>query len=74
MGAEEWSREEQEFNAIKQEVENYYQEYRIEACKHIFANVELHIGPAFNRTQREHGPCIVVNEGQEISFDYSNRK
>ncbi|CAM4124416.1 DUF342 domain-containing protein [Shewanella aquimarina] len=71
---QEWSREEQEFNAIEQEVERYYQEYRIEACKHIFANVELHIGPAFNRTQREHGPCIVVNEGQEISFDYSNRK
>ncbi|MFV7768887.1 DUF342 domain-containing protein [Shewanella marisflavi] len=71
---QEWSREEQEYNSIKQEVDNYYQTYRIEACKHIFANVEMHIGPAFNRTQREHGPCIVVNEGQEISFDYSNRK
>ncbi|GIU35305.1 DUF342 domain-containing protein [Shewanella colwelliana] len=68
------SREELEFNTIKQEVDDYYQHYRIEACKHIFANVEIHIGPAFNRTQREHGPCMVFNEGQEISFDYSNRK
>ncbi|QYJ85727.1 FapA family protein [Shewanella mesophila] len=70
----ECSKEEIEYNLAHQEVEDYYQQYRIEACKHIFANVELHIGPAFNRTQREHGPCIVTNVNQEINFDYSSRK
>ncbi|ABV38583.1 protein of unknown function DUF342 [Shewanella sediminis HAW-EB3] len=70
---EEWKREELEYELTKQEVESYYQDNRIEAHKHIFANVELHIGQAFNRTQREHGTCIVSNENQEIKFDYSNR-
>ncbi|WP_299797671.1 DUF342 domain-containing protein [uncultured Shewanella sp.] len=70
---QEWKREELEYELIKQEVETYYQDNRIEAHKHIFANVELHIGQAFNRTQREHGTCIVFNENQEIKFDYSNR-
>lgn len=70
---EECAKEELEYELIKQEVESYYQDNRIEAHKHIFANVELHIGQAFNRTQREHGTCIVFNENQEIKFDYSNR-
>lgn len=70
---EERAKEEVEYELIKQEVETYYQDNRIEAHKHIFANVELHIGQAFNRTQREHGTCIVSNENQEIKFDYSNR-
>ncbi|QYJ75951.1 DUF342 domain-containing protein [Shewanella sp. FJAT-52076] len=63
--------EEQRFEALKQEVDNYYANYRVEVLKHIFANVELHIGQAFNRTQREHGTCIVTNQGQEVHFDYS---
>ncbi len=70
---EECAKEELEYELIKQEVESYYQDNRIEVHKHIFANVELHIGQAFNRTQREHGACIVSNENQEIKFDYSNR-
>lgn len=69
--ADERIREELEHDTLKQEVDAYYDNYRVEVLKHIFANVELHIGPAFNRTQREHGPCIVTNQGQEISFDYS---
>lgn len=69
--SEERTREEQRFEAVKQEVDNYYANYRVEVLKHIFANVELHIGQAFNRTQREHGTCIVTNQGQEVNFDYS---
>ncbi|QLE84175.1 DUF342 domain-containing protein [Shewanella sp. Scap07] len=71
---EERAREEAEFNELEKEVKAYYQMYRIEAKKHIFANVELHIGQAFVKTQREHGPCMAFNEGQEIKFDYNNRK
>ncbi|MCG9695611.1 FapA family protein [Shewanella sp. Isolate11] len=67
------AKEEAEYRSVEQEIEHYYRHYRIQASKHIFANVELHIGPAFNRTQREHGPCIVVNENQEIHFDHSSR-
>lgn len=67
----ECAREEVEYTLLQREVEDYYQQYRIEASKHIFANVELHIGPAHQRTQREHGPCIVNNHNHEISFDYS---
>ncbi|WP_372872133.1 FapA family protein [Shewanella sp.] len=69
--SDERTREELEHDTVKQEVDNYYNNYRIEVIKHIFANVEIHIGQAFNRTQREHGPCVVTNQGQEISFDYS---
>ncbi|QSX37740.1 DUF342 domain-containing protein [Shewanella sedimentimangrovi] len=70
---EERSREELEFEHLRLEADNYFSHYRIEAHKHIFGNVEIHIGNAFNRTQREHGPCIVSNQGQEINFDYSAR-
>ena len=66
-------KEEAEFENLKIEVDNYYQRYQIEALKHVFVNVELHIGPAFNRTQREHGPCNIFNINQEINFDYSNK-
>jgi len=71
--SEERTREELEYDQVRQEAENYFNTYKIEALKHIFGNVEIHIGNAFNRTQREHGPCIVSNQGQEISFDYSAR-
>jgi uncharacterized protein (DUF342 family) len=66
-------KEEVEYTQHLNEVENYYNNYVIQAEKHIFINVEIHIGNAFNRTQREHGPCIAKNVNQEISFDYSNR-
>lgn len=69
--ADEQAKEEVEFEFIKQEIEGYYQENRIEANKHIFANVEIHIGKAFIRTQREHGTCTVFNQNQEITFDYN---
>ena len=58
------------FKQIEKEVAGYYNKYCIQAEKHIFANVEINIGPAKNRTQREHGPCQVKNVHNEISFDY----
>ena len=57
--------------AFKQEVEGYYEKYRIEVLKHVFLNVELHIGPANHRTAREHGTCCIANVNQEINFDYN---
>lgn len=66
--------EETEFETTKQEVESYYKNYRIDALKHVFANIEIHIGGAFNRTQREHGPCCITNCNQEIDYDYSIKK
>ncbi|MGS0680462.1 DUF342 domain-containing protein [Shewanella sp. 125m-7] len=65
------AQEELEYDSLKLEVENYYKYYRIDALKHVFSNVELHIGTAFQRTQREHGPCHIRNQNQEVSFDYS---
>ncbi|MDP5147554.1 FapA family protein [Shewanella sp. ULN5] len=64
-------KEEIEFEQIKNEVEDYYDKYFIKAGRNIFANVEVHIGNAQNRTQREHGPCVVKNINAEISYDYS---
>ncbi|MGI2174114.1 DUF342 domain-containing protein [Shewanella ulleungensis] len=66
-------KEEVEFTQHQSEVEGYFDNYFIKAEKHIFTNVEIHIGTAFNRTHREHGPCVVKNVNQEVSFDYSNR-
>ncbi|MCG9728323.1 FapA family protein [Shewanella sp. Isolate13] len=65
------AQEEAEFETLKMEVDGYYKHYRIDALKHVFSNVELHIGTAFQRTQREHGPCHIQNENNEIHFDYS---
>lgn len=67
------AREEAEYEKLQQDVVNYYQNYHVEAHKHIFANVELHIGQAFIRTQREHGTCMVFNQGQELKFDYETK-
>jgi len=64
-------KEEIEFEQIKNEVEDYFDKYFIKAGRNIFANVEVHIGNAQNRTQREHGPCVVKNINAEISYDYS---
>ncbi|WP_299804477.1 DUF342 domain-containing protein [uncultured Shewanella sp.] len=66
------AQEELEFEALKLEIEGYYKHYCIDALKHVFSNVELHIGSAFQRTQREHGPCQIRYENQEICFDYSH--
>ncbi len=63
---------EAECKQLQQEVDGYYSKYFVQAEKHIFANVEIHIGPAQNRTQREHGPCHVKNLHNEISFDYGS--
>jgi len=68
---DERTREELEFDTLKQEVEGYYEKYRIEVLKHVFLNVELHIGPANHRTAREHGTCCIANVNQEINFDYN---
>ena len=65
--------EEAEYERVQHQVVNYYQDFHIEAHKHIFANVELHIGQAFNRTQREHGTCMVFNQGKELKFDYETK-
>ncbi|MCL1050280.1 FapA family protein [Shewanella abyssi] len=66
--------EQAEFESIQQEVTNYYKNYRVDALKHVFTNIEIHIGKAFNRTQRDHGPCSITNINQEIDFDYSAKK
>ncbi|MFT5790633.1 MAG: hypothetical protein ACI8SJ_002762 [Shewanella sp.] len=66
--------EQLEYEAIQQEIAGYYKNYRVDALKHVFANIEIHIGGAFNRTQREHGPCRITNDNQEINFDYSLKK
>ncbi|WP_285163294.1 DUF342 domain-containing protein [Shewanella goraebulensis] len=63
---------ESECKQLQQEAEGYYNKNFIQAEKHIFANVEIHIGPAQNRTQREHGPCHIKNLHNEISFDYGS--
>ncbi|MBW3517276.1 MULTISPECIES: DUF342 domain-containing protein [unclassified Shewanella] len=68
---DERTREELEFDTFKQEVEGYYEKYRIEVLKHVFLNVELHIGQANHRTAREHGTCCIANVNQEINFDYN---
>ncbi|MGL5487652.1 MAG: DUF342 domain-containing protein [Shewanella sp.] len=65
------SREELEFDGLKQEVESYYDKYRIDVIKHVFLNVEFHIGQANHRTTREHGTCSITNLNQEINFDYN---
>lgn len=71
---EELTREETEKELLAKETDGYYDFYFIESKKHIFSNVEVHIGPAMLRTQREHGPCQVHNLHGEIQFDYSNKK
>lgn len=67
------NKEQAEHDHLELEVNNYYRDHHVEAHKHIFPNVELHIGPAFNRTQREHGTCMVFNQDQELTFDYSTK-
>jgi hypothetical protein len=68
---DERTREELEFDTLKQEVEGYYEKYRIEVLKHVFLNVELHLGPANHRTTREYGACHISNVNQEVNFDYN---
>ncbi len=59
---------------VKEKVIHYYQEHFITVNKGIFDNVELRIGQAFHRTQREYGPCQVVNRDKKIQFDFGNHK
>ncbi|MCL1139953.1 DUF342 domain-containing protein [Shewanella pneumatophori] len=66
------AQEELEHDALKLEVDNYYKNYCVHALKHVYSNVEIHIGNVFQRTQREHGPCHIHNKNQEIYFNYSN--
>ncbi|NKF49277.1 DUF342 domain-containing protein [Shewanella sp. WXL01] len=68
---EEQHKEEFEHQTLLNEVEGYYKNYFIQANKHIYTNVEIHLGQAQQRTQREHGPCVVRNINQELNFDYS---
>lgn len=70
----ELSREETEKDLLSKETDEYYNLYIVEAKKHIYSNVEVHIGPAIQRTQREHGPCQVRNVHGELNFDYSSKK
>ncbi|MGL4612458.1 MAG: DUF342 domain-containing protein, partial [Shewanella sp.] len=67
----ELDREQQEFDTLKQEVDNYYENYRINVLKYVFLNVEFHLGQASHRTTREHGPCSIANINQEVQFDYN---
>lgn len=66
------AQEELEHDALKLEIEHYYKRYCVHALKHVYSNVEIHIGNLFQRTQREHGPCYIRNLNQEIHFDYSS--
>lgn len=68
--AEERLKEEREFEILKQEVEGYYDNYYICALRHVFGNVDIHIGNLHNRTQREHGPCSIKHGPKELVFDY----
>ncbi|MCH1929600.1 FapA family protein [Shewanella sp. A25] len=68
---DERTREELEFDSLRQEVESYYENYRINVLKHVFLNVEFHIGQANYRSSREYGTCTISNENQEIHFDYN---
>lgn len=70
----ELAREETEKDLLSKETEDYYTNYFIEAKKHIYSNVEIHIGSAIQRTQREHGPCHVYHQHGELNFDYSAKK
>lgn len=67
------AQEEQEFDTLKQEVDNYYENYRITVLKHVFLNVEFHLGQASHRTVREHGPCSIAYINQEIQFNYNTK-
>jgi uncharacterized protein (DUF342 family) len=73
MIVEERFKEELEYERLQTEVEGYYDKYLIKAGKQVFTNVEVHIGPAYNRTQRDHGPCTVKNVGAEVNFNYGGR-
>ncbi|MEZ9370031.1 DUF342 domain-containing protein [Shewanella sp. 10N.286.51.B2] len=64
---------EAQFKQLQQDADGYYNKHFIQAKKHIFTNVKINIGPSKNTTQREHGPCLVMNKQNEISFDYGNR-
>lgn len=63
--------EEQEFDALKQEVDAYYEQYCINVLKHVFLNVEFQIGQVSHRTTREHGTCTIAHVNQELLFDYN---
>ncbi|MGE4261296.1 DUF342 domain-containing protein [Shewanella sp.] len=69
----ELTREEAEADTVRNDSDSYYHRNHIEVKRHMYANVEIHIGGAQHKTQREHGPCVVENQGAEITFDYSNR-
>ncbi|MCL1074650.1 DUF342 domain-containing protein [Shewanella dokdonensis] len=69
----ELKREETEAELMRADSDSYYHRNHIEVKRHMYANVEIHIGGTQHKTQREHGPCIVENQGAEITFDYSNR-
>lgn len=66
-------KEEAEYEQLKAEVEDYYLNSQVIVLKHVFLNVELHVGPAYKRTQREHGPCTISNTNSEIDFDYGSQ-
>ncbi|MFQ6370760.1 DUF342 domain-containing protein [Shewanella sp. YIC-542] len=68
----ELAQEEIDTDLMRHNTDNYYQHNHMEIKRRMYANVEIHIGAAQHKTQREHGPCIVANQGAEVSFDYSN--
>lgn len=58
---------------LKREVESYFDKCHVEVLKHVFLNVEFHIGQASHRTSREHGTCRVSHLNQDIHFDYNTK-
>jgi uncharacterized protein (DUF342 family) len=65
--------EEMELQQLQQELEQYYKIHCIAVSKCIFENVELNIGSASTRTQREYVPCRVFNQDKTIMFDYATQ-
>ncbi|MDF0535499.1 FapA family protein [Shewanella sp. A32] len=68
----ELTQEETEAELLRSDSDSYYHRNHIEVKRRMYANVEIHVGNAQQKTQREYGPCVVENEGAEINFDYNN--
>jgi len=63
--------EEEEVEELKIELEKYFATNHIEIKTCLFENVELNIGAAKIKTQREYGPCHIFNRDKKIEFEYN---
>lgn len=63
--------EEKEIEELQAELEKYFASNYIEVRKYLFENVELNIGNAKLKTQREYGPCHIFNRDRQIEFEFN---